>query len=219
MNGIHDIGGMDNIGPLEREEHEPVFHEDWERLIFADTLAMLGAGYFKTDEIRSAIEWMPPADYLNASYYEKWLFGLSALLVKKNVITEAEIDAGHSLVEGGMRLPPLPKEAAEFVMTNPVPAIADVDVPPRFQVGDEILTRNINPTHHTRLPRYVRGKRGLIEKDYGVFPLPDAVAQGESDRAQHVYSVRFSARELWGDDASARDSLYIDLFDDYMDPL
>lgn len=219
MNGIHDIGGMDNIGPLDREENEPVFHEDWERLIFADTLAMLGAGYFKTDEIRSAIEWMPPADYLNASYYEKWLYGLSALLVDKNVITEAELDAGRSLGEGDMRLPPLPKEAAEFVMTNPVPAGADVDVPPRFQVGDEILTRNINPRHHTRLPRYVRGKRGLIEKDYGVFPLPDAVAQGESDRAQHVYSVRFTARELWGDDAPAQDSLYIDLFDDYMEPL
>ena len=220
MDGIHDLGGMDNIGPIERERHEPVFHEEWERRIFADTLAVMGAGYFKTDEIRRAIEWMPPAEYLQAAYYERWLYGLTALLLEKNVLIREELDSGQSLRrEGGMVLPPLSKERAQYALTQRIPASLDLDIAPRFKAGDRILTRNLHPVHHTRLPRYARGKRGVIERDHGVFPLPDAVAHGGPDRPQHVYSVRFSARELWGEDAPARDALYIDLFDEYMDPL
>jgi nitrile hydratase len=94
----------------------------------------------------------------------------------------------------------------------------DAEVAPRFQPGDRIVARNINPPGHTRLPRYVRGKEGRIERDHGVFHLPDARAHGEADRPQHIYSVRFAAVTLWGPDASGRDSLYIDLWDDYMDP-
>ena len=94
----------------------------------------------------------------------------------------------------------------------------DLEVAPRFKPGEAIVARNINPPGHTRLPRYVRGKQGRIERDHGVFGLPDARAHGQADKPQHIYSVRFTARELWGADASARDSLYIDLWDDYMDP-
>ena len=89
---------------------------------------------------------------------------------------------------------------------------------PKYSAGDHIVVRNINPTGHTRLPRYVRGKRGIVERDQGVFIYPDTNAHGGGEKPQHVYSVRFTARELWGDTASDRDSLYIDLWDDYMDP-
>lgn len=220
MNGIHDLGGMDNIGPVVREENEPVFHADWEGKVFANTLAMLAAGYFKTDEIRRAIEWIPPAQYLQSSYYERWLLGLSMLLVEKDIVTQEELDTGRSRrQEGGMTLPPLPKEAAEFVMTNPVPASLDVDIAPRFAVGDPVMTRNINPLNHTRIPRYVRGKRGVVQDVQGVFLLPDTNAHGGPDKPQRVYTVRFAARELWGDEAPEKDALYIDMFDDYLDPL
>ncbi len=96
-------------------------------------------------------------------------------------------------------------------------ARVDVEVAPRFKVGDKIVARNINPVTHTRLPRYIRGKRGVINMDHGVFVFPDAAVQG-SEKPQHVYSVRFEARELWGDTAVSKDCVYIDVWDDYMDP-
>ncbi len=94
----------------------------------------------------------------------------------------------------------------------------DESMASRFSVGDHIVVRNINPPGHTRLPRYVRGKRGVVDRDHGVFIYPDTSAHGQGEKPQHVYSVRFTPRELWGDTASDRDSLYIDLWDDYMDP-
>ncbi len=93
----------------------------------------------------------------------------------------------------------------------------DLDIAPRFKPGDRVKARNINPPGHTRVPRYVRGKEGVVQRDYGVFHLPDARAAGQGDQPQHIYSVRFSARELWGAEAPAKDSLNIDLWDDYLD--
>lgn len=219
MNGIHDLGGMDGLGPVVREENEPVFHDDWERSVFANTLAMLAAGYFRTDEIRRAIELIPPADYLEQSYYEHWLEGLTMLLLEKDVLTPEELENGKSLrTEGGNVLPPLPKEAAQFAMTNPMPANVDADIPSRFAVGDPVVTKNMNPVNHTRIPRYVRGKRGTIHEVQQVFLLPDTNAYGGPDTPERVYTVGFTARELWGDEAPAADSLYIDMFDSYLEP-
>jgi hypothetical protein len=90
-------------------------------------------------------------------------------------------------------------------------------VAPRFGVGDRVRVRNHNPTTHTRLPGYLRSKLGIIEKDYGVFAFPDTHAHGLPEKPQHCYSVRFTARELWGPTASDRDTLRVDVFDDYMD--
>lgn len=91
------------------------------------------------------------------------------------------------------------------------------DVPPRFKAGERVRTRNINPLGHTRLPRYARGREGVVARDYGVFVFPDAHALGRGPKPQHLYSVRFTARELWGAEASAVDAIHIDLWDDYLD--
>lgn len=91
-------------------------------------------------------------------------------------------------------------------------------VAPRFRVGDRIRVRNVNPTTHTRCPAYIRTKAGTVEADYGVFVFPDTHAHGKGEKPQHCYSVRFTARELWGPEASGRDTLRADVFDDYMDP-
>lgn len=115
----------------------------------------------------------------------------------------------------------MPVLAADFVPTlvsTGASTRVDENVAPKFKPGDKIVAKNIHPAHHTRLPRYVRGKRGEVDRDHGVFSFPDTNAHGGGAKAQHVYSVRFQARELWGADASAKDSLYIDLWDDYMDP-
>jgi nitrile hydratase subunit beta len=215
VNGIHDVGGMNNLGALVRETSSESFHEGWERVMFANAIALLGGRYFKLDEIRRATEWMPPAEYLQSPYYGTWLHAVTALLIEKGLVTEEELAKGHS---NGGTLQALPKEIAQFVMNNPIPANVDADVPARFKVGDVVHTRNINSIRHTRLPRYARGKEGTIICDHGIFLLPDTNGHGGPDEPQHVYGVRFSARELWGDAETApKDAVYIDLFDDYLE--
>ena len=87
---------------------------------------------------------------------------------------------------------------------------------PRFRVGEKVLARNINPMGHTRMPRYVRGRSGTIDRDHGVFTFADSHAMTRDKKPQHLYSVRFSTTELWGDNASPRDSVYVDLWDDHL---
>lgn len=217
MNSIHDLGGMDNIGPLNIEQDEPVFHADWERKTFALTLAVLATGACPVDEIRHMSELIPPADYLRFKYYEKWLRGLEFMLLKKKLVTDTELESGRAETAAGGLQAAAP-ETLQHIMNNRLPAFVDLDLEPKFKAGDAIIAKNINPLGHTRLPRYIRGKRGEVEMDHGVFLLPDANAHGKPGRPQHVYGVRFSASELWGEDAPADDSVHIDLFDDYMNP-
>lgn len=115
-------------------------------------------------------------------------------------------------------MPALPKEMVPGMLATGASARLSDPVTPRFRAGDAVIARNLNPVGHTRLPRYIKGKRGTIRLDHGVFAFPDAAAHGLGHKAQHVYSVRFAAQELWGQTVSPRDSVYIDLFDDYMDP-
>jgi nitrile hydratase len=77
----------------------------------------------------------------------------------------------------------------------------------------------MHPTGHTRLPRYARGKQGVVAIDHGVFLFPDTNAQFLGEKPQHVYSVRFAARELWGEQASPRDFVHVDMWDDYLEPV
>ena len=219
MNGIHDIGGMDNIGPVNIEKDEPVFHEDWERKVYAMTLATMGAGIFVTDEVRHMTETIPPADYLTFSYYEKWLYSLEQLMLQKNIVTGEELESGKVMApELTASVEAATVERMQYGLNNRIPVFADADILPKFKVGDAIIARNINPLHHTRIPRYIRGRRGVVETHHGIFLLPDTNAHGGPDKPQHVYNVRFTATELWGDDAPGKDCVYIDLFDDYMDP-
>jgi nitrile hydratase len=97
------------------------------------------------------------------------------------------------------------------------PANVDIEVTPKFRPGDRVSVRNEHPTGHTRMPRYCRGRTGVIDRDHGVFVFPDTHALGQGKKPQHCYSVRFPARELWGVQAPAADSVYIDLWDDYLD--
>ncbi|HET7502739.1 MAG TPA: nitrile hydratase subunit beta [Kofleriaceae bacterium] len=117
------------------------------------------------------------------------------------------------LQDGALRAQNVPR-----VLGNPRGARLDDPVAPRFRVGQAVVARNIHPTGHTRVPRYVRGRRGVIAIDHGVFIFPDTHAAGEGKKPQHVYSVRFTARELWGPEAPPRDSLHVDLWDDYLEP-
>jgi nitrile hydratase subunit beta len=113
----------------------------------------------------------------------------------------------------------LTPDIVAVVVATGASARVSADVAPRFAVGDEVRVRNHNPVTHTRLPGYLRGKLGKVEADWGVFAFPDTHAHGLGDKPQHCYSVRFAAREVWGDGAAARDTLRVDVFDDYIEPV
>jgi nitrile hydratase len=218
MNGVHDMGGMHGMGPVEAEKNEPVFHHSWEGRIFAMNLAMGAWGKWNLDGSRHSRELIPPAEYLRMSYYEKWLAGLLLLVVKGELATPAEIESGTPAAGSVKTVPALTPDKAMALVAKGKPASRNLDVIARFLVGQRARARNMHPAGHTRLPRYARGKTGTVERDHGVFVFPDSNAHFLGEKPQHLYSVRFEARELWGEQAAAKDSVCVDLWDDYLEP-
>jgi len=218
MNGVHDMGGMQDMGPIQADKNEPVFRERWEARIFAMNRAMGAWRKWNLDASRHERELIPPAEYLRMSYYEKWLSGLVELLAKSGLVTRAEIESGTPEAGSSRATPPLTAEMVPAMIARGTPANRDVPVAARFKAGQRVRGRNINPTGHTRLPRYARGKLGTVERDHGVFVFPDTNAHFQGEKPQHLYSVRFAARELWGDAAAPRDAVYVNLWDDHLEP-
>ncbi|HLG95480.1 MAG TPA: nitrile hydratase subunit beta [Bryobacteraceae bacterium] len=219
MNGVHDMGGMQGMGPIEAELNEPVFHETWEARSFALNIAAGAWRKWNIDAGRHQIELIPGAEYLRMSYYEKWAVRLAELLVKWGLVTGEEIASGKAAPGSPKAAPPLTADKVGSLLRTGAGAKRDADVAPRFGVGQRVRARNIHPAGHTRLPRYARGHTGIIDRDHGVYVFPDTNAHFLGEKPQHVYSVRFAARELWGDQASPRDAVYIDLWDDYLEPI
>ena len=218
MNGVHDMGGMHGMGPIHHERNEPVFHEPWEGRIYAITrVVRAGGGKQNLDNSRHQIELLPPAEYLRMSYYERWFARLIKLLVTNGVVTRDELESGHSAPGSPKATPAVTASMVPALVTKRNSARRDAPVSARFKVGHRVRARNINPTGHTRLPRYARGKIGVIDRDHGVFLFPDTNAEFLGENPQHVYSVRFAARELWGELASPRDYVHVDMWDDYLD--
>jgi nitrile hydratase subunit beta len=218
MNGVHDMGGMHGMGPVAPEKDEPVFHEVWEGRIYALTRAVrAGGGRWNIDAGRYEIERLPPAEYLRMSYYERWAARLAIQVVKLGLVTQAEIESGTPAPGSAKSTPQLTATMVPALITRRGSAKRDVHVRATFKAGQRVRARNMHPTGHTRLPRYARGKLGTIVEDRGVFVFPDTNAEFLGEKPQHLYSVRFTARELWGDRASVRDSVYLDLWDDYLE--
>ncbi len=170
------------------------------------------------DASRHSRELIPPAEYLRMSYYEKFEAGLVALIVNSELAARAEIESGVPATGSAQAVPALTVEKASVVIATGVPANRNVPVAARFRAGQRVRARNMHPLGHTRLPRYARGKFGIIDRDHGVFVFPDTNAHFQGEKPQHVYSIRFAARELWGPQAVEKDSVYIDLWDDYLEP-
>lgn len=215
MNGIHDLGGLHGFGPVLAEEDEPVFHHDWERRIFPLFAALFAGGHFNVDEFRHSIERMDPIHYLESSYYEHWLHAFETLLVEKGVISAAELHGRAAPTPAPQSVQVLTADLVETVILGGASARAKHEVSGRFKVGDRVRAKNLNPTTHIRLPRYARGKVGVIEIAHGAFATPDSMAHGLGEQPQHVYTVRFSAEELWG--TATPDSVCIDLWDNYLE--
>jgi len=220
MNGICDMGGMDGFGPIVTCPGEPVFHADWEARTVGIQMALAIGGAWLDDECRSSIEQMTPLNYLETSYYEHWLYFIEDLLVRKQIVAKEGLRSGcaTSPRPASSQISRVSPDAALTAFAGSPSHIMATDLKPRFTAGQSVLARNIHPQTHTRLPRYVRGKRGRVLKHLGSFDLPDTRAGGVVGRPQHAYSVRFEAKELWGPQGGANDAVILDMFDLYLEP-
>jgi nitrile hydratase beta subunit len=216
MNGAQDLGGMQAFGPIRQPADVSLFHADWERRVLAITLAMGAVGKWNIDMSRAARESLPPAQYLSSSYYEIWFEGLKKLLLSTGLATAEEIRTGESRSAAASvpRVLMADEVAAALLRGSPVNRPAATGA--RFKVGDRVQTRQMNPSTHTRLPRYCRGRQGHIIAVHGAHVFPDSNALGLGEQPQWLYTVRFDAYELWGTDTTAA-SICVDCWEPYLD--
>jgi len=218
MNGVHDMGGMDGFGSVEAEPNEPMFHARWEARVMAMVRAMGAAGAFNIDASRYYRETLPPEVYLASSYYRKWLLGLENMLIDKGFVAEADMAAAHAvepprpLKRGKFRIDDVERVMTRGQFARPAPA------PAKFKPGDSVRAKNIHPLTHTRLPRYVRGHVGVVERDHGCHVFPDTAAMDLGENPQWLYTVVFDGAELWGSDGDPTTKISIEAFEPYLEP-
>jgi nitrile hydratase len=224
VNGVHDLGGTDGLGPIVVENDEPVFHSEWEKAVFAMMPATFAAGFFNLDQFRYGIEQIPPAEYLSSRYYEHWLHTIEHYAVRTGAVERDELDqrTQHFLEHPEAPLPE--KESAELiglmetVCAHGGSARREPPEAARFAEGDRVRIADDHPYGHTRRPRYIRGHVGVIDKVGGSFVYPDTAAMDDGEEPQWVYTVRFTATELWGEQhADPSASIYIDTWEPYLE--
>ncbi|WP_109473834.1 nitrile hydratase subunit beta [Ornithinimicrobium cavernae] len=207
MNGVHDLGGLQSFGPVLPEQDEPVFHEEWERRALAITLALGALGQWNIDQSRHARESLPPATYLSSSYYEIWVRGLEVLMAGTGMLEQDGLRArtGAELLAG---------VSAQGSYERPT------EREPRYAVGQRVRARDLNPVGHTRLPRYARGRVGTVVAVRGahVFPDRNAATLGQlpDQEPEWLYTVDFTGRELWGEDADPTLTVSVDAWEPYL---
>ncbi len=211
MNTIHDLGGMDGFTIPKRDQGR-VLKEEWERQVWGLAFGLDIPGYSRGG--RAAIEKIPPELYLSMPYYARWLYRAEKSLIAQGFVTESEL----ANPDGPIKMPnipdyiPLSADEAVMRLTSDDSAELDAKVEPLFVVGDKVIVKNEHPTYHNRVPRYVRGRQGIICRHHGVHILEDQIV-GEDVGQQHLYTVMFKAAELWGNRGHSKDRIYAELWD------
>ena len=219
MNSIHDMGGMHGLGPIAPETDEPVFHEPWEARLFGLIQSYTAPEQANQENWRYAVECMPADLYLTTSYYEHWYYGDAVQLIESGMVTIEELKTGQVEPGSFRRDDAMRPEEVWPAIQKRNDGDLDIARPPRFAVGELVRTKNMHPVGHTRLPRYARSKSGLISAHRGANVCPESNAAGLGESPDHVYSVQFAARELWGPEAASKDKVYIDLWESYLEPV
>lgn len=218
MDGIHDLGGKDGYGPVDRTGDDDVFQARWEAVVFSMLAAGPATGAWRnSDRFRHAIERVDPEAYLAHGYYGRWLGGIETLLVEAGIFTQEEIteravalgaDPGDRIAA---RPSPYPDPMGEAPQDRS--SRRALESAPGFAVGDSVITVSQSVPGHTRLPAYARGKRGVITASHDGWVLPDSNAHGRGEQPQPLYTVCFDSETLWG---AAGFTVSLDLFESYL---
>jgi nitrile hydratase len=217
MNGAQDMGGVQGFGPVQPEPNEPVFHAEWEKRALALTLAMAMPGGWNIDMSRFARENRQPGEYLAMSYYEIWIAGLEKLMAERGLVSPQEIAAGHAIGAPKPVARTLKPSDVAQVLYRGGPTERETNTAPRFAAGDRVRAKNMHPATHTRLPRYVRGHTGTIERVLGCHVFPDSNSLGLGEDPRWLYTVRFTGRELWGPDGDPASTVSVDAWEPYLE--
>lgn len=219
MNGAADMGGMHGFGPIDIERNEPVFHAKWEKKAFALNMAMGVADVWNLDEFRFARESLPPAQYLNLSYYGLWVATLEKMMLEFGVATPDELATGKvASRESAGQKAVTAAQVADMVRCGSPYGRAPVS-PAKFKVADKVRARNVHPKTHTRLPRYVRGHIGEVIRVVGCHVFPDSHATNRIEDPHWLYTVRFDGRELWGASSEENTKVSIEAWEPYLEPI
>lgn len=211
MNGVHDMGGLENLGPLAPDKTAPAFPAPWQARVFAMVIASPSSS--NIDAGRHARERIPGPAYLAMSYFERWHQALRMQLLEGGFVTPSELDSGRADPGGAGAEPLFGPEHVRAILTRSGSFARADGPPPRHQLGERVRARVMNPTGHTRLPHYVRGRQGVIERAHGAHVFPDSHAHSLGDDPQPLYGVRFTARELWGETADPHSSICLDIWE------
>jgi nitrile hydratase beta subunit len=217
MNGVHDMGGMHGFGQVEPESNEPPFHAPWEGRVLAMQRAMRFTRAWNIDMSRDAQERLPALLYLSASYYYRWALGMERNALEQGLIDADEIAAGHALRPGKPVARVMTKNDVDHAFTRGSFSRSPAQQS-RFKPGDRVRTKNINPPSHTRLPRYARGREGMIEAVRGCHVFPDSVMTGGGENPQWLYTVVFNGCQLWGPNADPTLTVSVEAFEPYLEP-
>lgn len=208
---------MMGFGPIAPEPSEPLFHHEWEKRALAVTLAAGACGMWTIDASRHARETLPPADYLAKSYYDIWASGLEKLLLAAGMVSREELSQGRALAAPRPVARRLAAADVAAALARGTPCDRPAPAPALYAPGDTVRTKVMHPRTHTRLPRYARGKSGVVEAVRGCFVFPDSNAHGGGEDPRWCYTVRFAGVELWGPDADPRLSVSIDAWEPYLE--
>lgn len=218
MNGPHDVGGLMGFGPVHPEADEPVFHRPWEGRVLGLTLSAGALGHWNLDQSRHGRECLAPAIYYSSTYYEIWLSALEQMLTDAGLVSEEEVRAGRSLRQAPKPARILTADRVPQTLRRGGPVDREPNTQPRFNPGDPVRAKIMNPRGHTRLPRYVRGRRGRIESVVGFHVFPDSHAHDRGEAPQWLYTVAFSGDELWGSDSEPNTTVTVDAWEPYLEP-
>jgi len=225
MNGVHDLGGTDGLGPVLVPDNEPVYRAEWEKAAFAMFSMAFRAGFFGVDAFRYGIEQMHPAVYLLSPYYEHWAHAAEHYGVQKGALDPDEIEKRTQYYLDNPDAPLPQREDPDLmafvdgVVKAGASAKRESDKVARFAPGDRITVVDDSPRGHTRKARYIRGKTGVVELAHGTFIYPDSAGNGGPDAPEHVYTVKFTNEELWGADAAEPNGvIYFDVWEPYIVP-
>jgi nitrile hydratase subunit beta len=211
-----DLGGSTGHGRVQPEPEDVVFHHWWEARALALTLAAGAPGGWNIDMSRRARETLP--DYTSRSYYEIWTAALERLVVEHGLASPAEVVAGRAAAPGDDRRRVLAADRVAAALARGGPTDREPAGPARFAIGDRVLTRAGRVDHHTRLPGYVAGCQGSIERVHGAHVFPDTNAHGLGEDPQWLYTVVFDATDLWSDAAPGL-RVSVDAWEPYLSPV
>lgn len=222
MDGVHDMGGMHGFAAVVEPGGDLPYHERWESRVFAIHLLISSEGLGAGPGGRATREEMDPAAYLDASYYERWLWSAERRLMRKGTIEEGEVEAMMERLEGGAleprRVDPacVERSLASLLQGEggPLPGATET----RFHPGARVRVRRMHPRGHTRCPRYARGVEGTVDRVQGIDRLPDLAVYGQATPPEPVYSVAFDSTDLWGTSEEPPWTVRLDLWESYLEP-